>query len=273
MSWWAIEIEPSPADRDLVGQLLATLTGQAVLEAPGGSLVGYHDDEQAAGRVAADVRSRFGAIPVTIRPVEPVDWTERWKDGLGIRQVGGLEVGPSWLLEPGPGRVVIDPEMAFGTGEHGSTRGALTLLAEGLSPGATVLDLGSGSGILAIAAVKLGARRAIGIEIDPDAVPLAEANARRNRVEASTRFLLGDAGALAPLAGPASIVVSNILRIANVALLGAIGCSLDPGGVAVFAGMEPDEADRFRPSLAVAGFRVEKELVDAGWWSVSARRA
>ena len=77
--------------------------------------------------------------------------------------------------------VSIDPESAFGSGEHGSTRGALALLERRIAAGDRVLDLGSGSGILAIAAVELGARSAIGIEVDADALPIAEANARKNR--------------------------------------------------------------------------------------------
>lgn len=271
MSWWAIEVGPGSADRDLVGHALATLTGHAVEERPGGTLVGYLADEGSGGRIAAGLRERFGEVAVLVRAVEVVDWTERWKEGLEIRRVGGLEIGPSWLLEPGPGRVVIDPEMAFGTGEHGSTRGALILLARHLTPGVSVLDLGCGSGILAIAAVKLGARHAIGIEIDAEAIPVAEANLRRNQAAGAVRILAGDAAPLAPLAGPAGLVVSNILRHANVALLEPIRRSLEPGGVAVFAGMEVEEAALFRAPLAGAGFEVVDETIDTGWWSVAAR--
>jgi ribosomal protein L11 methyltransferase len=271
MTWWAIEVEAASDRRDLVGQRLAALTGQAVVERPEGVLVGYQSDRDAADRVAADLHQGFEGLAVIVRSVEPVDWTERWKDGLAVREVGRLAIGPSWLLEPGPGRVVVDPEMAFGTGEHGSTRGALTLLARHLPPDAAVLDLGSGSGILTIAAIKLGARHAIGIEVDPDAVPVAEANAGRNGVGARVRFLLGDAGILAPVAGPVGLVVSNILRNANVALLDPIGRALGAGGVAIFAGMEADEAPLFRPRLEEAGFEPIDELVDAGWWSVAAR--
>jgi ribosomal protein L11 methyltransferase len=168
--------------------------------------------------------------------------------------------------------VVLDPETAFGSGEHGSTRAALTLLERLIRPGDRVLDLGSGSGILSIAALKLGAARAIGVESDPEANEVALRNARRNEVDARVEFLDGDAGDLAPLAGPADLVLSNILRTVNTALLPAVLGSLRRGGIAIFAGMEVAEAPLFRPPLAASGLIPEDETVDAGWWAVAARR-
>jgi ribosomal protein L11 methyltransferase len=203
-----------------------------------------------------------------------VDWTTRWREGLGARRFGRLTVVPSWLDQPagdGP-TVVLDPETAFGSGEHGSTRAALVLLERHLRAGDRVLDLGSGSGILAIAAAKLGAARAVGIENDAEANPVAWRNARRNAVEDAVEFLDGDAGDLAPLLGPADLLLSNILRSVNTALLPAIVSSLRPGGLAIFSGMERAEAPIFRPVLAAAGLSARDEVEDAGWWAVAAAR-
>jgi ribosomal protein L11 methyltransferase len=169
--------------------------------------------------------------------------------------------------------IVLDPEMAFGSGEHGSTRTALTLIDRHVAPGDRVLDLGSGSGILAIAAVKLGAVRAIGLETDPEANEVAERNASRNGVEAAVRFLDGDAAVLAPLMAPAELICSNILRSVNTALLPAIRNSLTPAGLAIFAGMEQLEAGEFRSALADAHFTIVDEASDAGWWGTAARLA
>jgi ribosomal protein L11 methyltransferase len=166
---------------------------------------------------------------------------------------------------------VLDPETAFGSGEHGSTRAALTLLEQLVVPDQLVLDLGSGSGILAIAAVKLGAGRAIGIEVDPEANQVARRNISRNSVQGRVELLDGDAGMLAPLAGPANLILSNILRTANTALLPAIAAALMKDGLAIFSGMEQAEAPEFRRALQDAGFVVVQETVDAGWWAVAAR--
>jgi ribosomal protein L11 methyltransferase len=193
---------------------------------------------------------------------------------LGARSFGRLTVTPSWAPPPtGVGPVVVlDPETAFGSGEHGSTRVALELLERSVRPGDYVLDLGSGSGILAIAAVKLGASRAVGIEQDVDANLVAARNAERNDVAGTVAFLHGDAADLAPLLGPADLVLSNILRLVNTALLPEIGSALRRGGVAIFSGMEVAEAALFVPPLEAAGFTVEDELTDTGWWGVAVRR-
>ena len=273
MSWWLIEVGMAGADPEEVAQALARVTGQAV-EERAGSVLGYAADEPAAGAAAGSIATQFGpAVVVATSPVDPADWTVRWRDGLAVRRVGRLRLGPSWLLDPAPDAVVIDPETAFGSGEHGSTRGALLLLDQWLDRGASVLDLGSGSGILAIAAAKLGARSALGIEVDDEAAPIADRNAERNQVADRVRFVTGDAAVLGPLAGPVDLVVSNILRNVNEMLLGPIAGSLRDGGVAIFAGMETAEAGLFRPPLEAAGFTEVGQVVDEGWWSVAARRS
>jgi len=274
MTWWAVDLTVGEADRDAAVAWLVARTGHAVEERADGIIVGFVPAAAAAGEMARDVSATFGTrVGVALREMEPVDWTVRWRDGIGVRRVGRLALVPSWLPVPeGTPHVLIDPEMAFGSGEHGSTRAALALLDRALRPGDFVLDLGSGSGILAIAAVRLGARGALGIEVDPEAIPVAERNAERNRVAGRVRFLEGDAMDLAPLAGPADLVVSNILRGPNSQLLPAIRAALRPGGQAIFSGMETPEADLFRPVLTAGGFLAGDEVVDEGWWAIAATR-
>ena len=275
MSWWAIDVRPDPSRREWVGAWLVARTGQAVEERDDGTLVTFAEDERAADALVAALAAE-GEAPVatTRRALEPVDWTTRWRDGLGPRHFGRLTVVPTWIELPrgdGPA-VVLDPESAFGSGEHGSTRAALTLLERHLRPGDRVLDLGSGSGILAIAAAKLGAASAVGIENDAEANPVAWRNAERNGVTAVVDFLEGDAGDLAPLLGPADLLLSNILRLVNAELLPAIVAALRPGGLAIFSGMEELEAALFRPVLETAGLTVRDEVADTGWWAVVAAR-
>ncbi|HEU4682507.1 MAG TPA: 50S ribosomal protein L11 methyltransferase [Gemmatimonadales bacterium] len=277
MSWWAIDVRTTAERRDVMSAWLVAQTGQAVEERDDGTLITFAPDEASAEALVAQLgREVDPAADARRRPLEQVDWSTRWRDGLRARHFGRLTVRPSWLPQassPGPNSVILDPETAFGSGEHGSTRVALALLEQFIEPGDQVIDLGSGSGILAIAAVKLGASRAIGIESDPDANEVAARNAARNGVSGLVELLEGDAGILAPLAGPADLLLSNILRTVNTRLLPAIIDALRPGALAIFSGMEDVEAPLFRHQLASAGFKIVRETADEGWWGVAAEHS
>jgi ribosomal protein L11 methyltransferase len=275
MSWWAIDVRAPSAQRELTGAWLVAHTGQAVEERDDGTLVAFAPDEAAAVALVEDLWRELDEVEAQRYRLEVTDWSTRWREGLSARRVGRLTIVPSWLpeaSEPDPLTIVLDPETAFGSGEHGSTRAALALLGRLLRSGDDVLDLGSGSGILTIAAVKLGAASAIGIEIDAEANDVAHRNAQRNGVSTRVEFLEGDASALAPLLGPVDLVVSNILRSTNTLLLPAIRRALRPGGVVIFSGMEQSEAEEFRRSLGDSGFAAFQEILDAGWWGVAAVR-
>jgi ribosomal protein L11 methyltransferase len=272
MSWWAIDVRTAPEHRDGVGAWLAARTGHAVEERDDGVLVGFAADEGEAERLLSELAERTTPAAGERRVIEPVDWSVRWRDGLRPRRIGRLTVAPSWSLpaESAEPLVVLDPETAFGSGEHGSTRAALLLLDQNLQPGDRVLDLGSGSGILAIAAAKLGASRVTGIELDAGAIEVATRNAERNGVADRISFLEGDATVLAPLAAPAELICSNILPTTNTILLPIIARALVPRGRAVFAGMEAAEAPAFLAALEAAGFAAADQTSDAGWWGVAA---
>jgi len=276
MTWWAIDVHAPADQRELLGAWLVTRTGQAVEERDDGTLVAFAPDQDAAEALIRELE-RTGDAPVETQshPVEAADWSTGWREGLGSRQLGSLTIVPSWLPEasdPDPLTIVLDPETAFGSGEHGSTRAALTLLGRFLRPGDRVLDLGSGSGILTIAAIKLGASRAMGIEIDSEANEVAQRNSVRNGVAGSIEFLEGDAAVLAPLVAPVDLVLSNILRTVNTALMPVIAAALAPGGIAIFSGMEQPEAQEFRAALSKAGFNPVQDTLDSGWWGVAAEQ-
>jgi|CXWL01.1.fsa_nt_gi ribosomal protein L11 methyltransferase len=273
-TWWRISVECRPDDTDAVAAALIAATGQGVEEPSPGVLLTVETSEDAAAHLVRELSARFPELAGRVTPLEPVDWAVKWRDGIVTRRFGRLVVTASWLpVAPAGNEVVVslDPESAFGSGEHGSTRAAMTLLERHLVPGDRVLDFGSGSGILTIAAAKLGAVSAIGIEVDDESHPIAEANADKNGVTDRVTFLVGDAGDLGILAGPAEVVCSNILRTVNTLLLPAIQRSLVPGGLAIFAGMEDMEEELFRPVLAREGWTVIDDVHDAGWWGVAAR--
>lgn len=275
MSWYAIEVQPNPQQRDAVAAWLVSRTGQAVEERADGTLVSFALDLPGAESLERELNRVHGSVPTLRRELPEVDWSTAWRAGLGVRRVGRFAVVPTWIEHPAaPDELVIrlDPEMAFGSGEHGSTRGALQLLQRWMRPSDRVLDLGSGSGILSIAAAKLGASRVAGIEMDGEAIPVSIDNARKNGVASLVRFVEGDAAVVTPLLQPAELIVSNILRLVNQSLLPEIHDALIAGGRAIFSGMESSESELFRGPLTAAGFVVVDEVIDENWWSVAALR-
>ncbi|MEP7327449.1 MAG: 50S ribosomal protein L11 methyltransferase [Gemmatimonadota bacterium] len=269
--WWALDIIVPQRQRTALAAWLVSHTGMAVEEKDDGTIVSFAAGDPSRGSLSSAIDARFPNASITPHSISPTDWSTSWRRGLGPRGFGRLTVVPSWIpYAPADNEavVVLDPETAFGSGEHGSTRAALTLLERHLRSGDRMLDLGSGSGILAIAAARLGAASAVGIEVDAEALPIALQNAERNQVGEVTRFLEGDAADLAPLLGPVDMVCSNILRTVNQTLLPAISHSLRPGGKAIFAGMETPEAPLFCPLLEAASFAPVDEVIDGDWWAV-----
>ena len=132
MSWWAIDVRPTPARRERLGAWLVARTGQAVEERDDGTLVTFAPDERAADALIAELgRETEAPAETSRRRLEPVDWSTRWRDGLGARRFGRLTVAPSWDRRRHRSTVRWScsiPRRAFGSGEHGSTRAALTLL-------------------------------------------------------------------------------------------------------------------------------------------------
>lgn len=206
--------------------------------------------------------------------VPAVDWTEAWKGSLDAHQVGTLVVTPPWLADQydAATTIVIDPGMAFGTGEHGTTRGVMRLLGGVLQPGDTVADLGAGSAVLAIAAAKLGASRVFAIELDEEAISNAEENIARNGVSEQVHLFLGDAGALLPLVAPVRVVVANIISSVLEVLLPGIADGLTPDGEAILSGILYEERAHMLTVLERGGWQVTAEDAEDVWWSVAIRR-
>jgi ribosomal protein L11 methyltransferase len=168
--------------------------------------------------------------------------------------------------------IVIEPGLAFGTGDHASTRGAVLLMQRALRPGMAVADLGAGSAVLAIAAAKLGAARVWAIEVDPEAQENAVDNVARNDVVDIVHLFEGDAAVLLPLVAPVDLVVVNILSSVIVALLPAIAASLSPGGWVVLAGILDSEHQVVLDALYRDDWQLRATHVEEDWWSALAQR-
>jgi ribosomal protein L11 methyltransferase len=214
-----------------------------------------------------------GDLGGAVAEVADEDWGEGWKKDFRPLDVGRVRVRPSWIDEPPPAgavEVVIDPGMAFGTGSHPTTSLCLAALSDHLEdrPGAAVLDVGTGSGLLAIAARKLGAGRVAGNDEDPVAVEVARENAARNGVALE---LTGDP--LPAIPGTFDVVVANILSNVLVALAPDLAAKLAPGGVLLLSGiLLPQEDEVRRAHLAEGLAPVPGGDRRDGEWSLLALR-
>ena len=182
------------------------------------------------------------------------DWSRSWRVGLEPRRIGAVWVRPSWTSSQGQPEIVIDPGQAFGTGEHATTQLCLELLQEELIPGDRVLDVGSGSGILALGALRAGARWTCGFDLDPVASPEALRNARVNRLAAA--FFTGPLDALAPAAA-FDVVTINMISSRLLPLIEPCA-SRSQRGLVVSGYLEP-ESERIQRSVAATGFALTEE--------------
>jgi len=203
----------------------------------------------------------------TFRTVAEADWAEAWKERLTVMHIGQRTVvRPSWLdYTPSPGEVAIqlDPGMAFGTGLHPTTQMCLVALEKRLRPGAAVLDLGTGSGILAIAAAKLGAGHVLAVDNDSVAVSTARDNVMANGVQGIVSVVRGS---LEEASGGYDLVVINILaRVIIDMVQGGLATRLRPGGTLVAAGIIADQEAAVVTSLEKEAVALVERLQREDW--------
>jgi ribosomal protein L11 methyltransferase len=270
--WVAVRVRPA-GDRDAVAAALFE-AGSLGVQEDGAALLTHFPpgtDVEAVRRVVLEADA---AAAVETSPVPNVDWSEAWKERVSAHELAGLTVTPPWLADRyEPARtIVIDPGMAFGTGEHATTRGVVRLMQGVIAPGQTVADLGAGSAVLAIAAAKLGAARVAAVEMDEEAIANAEENVERNGVSERVTVVHGDAAVILPLLAPVDVVLANIISSVLVSLLPAIGEALAPGGRAILSGVLQEERDALLAVLDATGWRVLAEDGEDIWWSASIAR-
>jgi ribosomal protein L11 methyltransferase len=240
------------------------------------------DDQAAPAAVEATERAlwhlqAFGLRPVgelRVRAVDETDWTEGWKAGYAPQRIGRVLVVPSWLdAAASEGDVVLrlDPGMAFGTGLHPTTRGCLQLL-QGLGPmPPQVLDVGSGSGILGIAALALGAGHVDALDTDPVAVETTLDNARRNGVAGRLMARVGSVEAHCD--DPYPLVLANLVATVLVELATRLATHAVPGGTLLASGIIAERGDEVATALLTAGFVLDDLLDDGEWVSLRMHRA
>ncbi len=261
-------IEVRAADAELAGRLAAEAhaagaTGLEERDCDGAvTLILYAPSALAEAVRGAVARAAPEAAVAPATPVPDTPWSEAWKAGLTATPISPrLLIRPSFVsAAPLPGRaeLVVDPGQAFGTGAHASTRLALEwidALAPALKRGARVLDVGTGTGILSLAAAKLAAVDVFAFDTDPLATAAARANARANGLGERLRLFVGGLEAIRAVAF--DLVVANLLSTEALPLLAAIAARVRAGGHALFSGLLEAECASFGAALHAAGLRAE----------------
>ncbi|MQC18220.1 MAG: 50S ribosomal protein L11 methyltransferase [Chloroflexi bacterium] len=233
-------------------------------------------------RVRAAIASLSLSAPLhalSIGEAEQVDWAEEWKQFYRIQHIGRLVIRPSWEeYEPAEGEVVValDPGAAFGTGEHETTRLCLAAIERYLQPGDCVLDVGSGSGILAVAASMLGAGEVHALDIDADTVRVARENAARNDASDAIDFAAGSVGPDWPWpdrpAAGYDLVLANISSLVIGRITGDLAQAARAGGLVVASGFILRDADEVRGFLPSAGLTEVDYLAEGNWGCLVAER-
>lgn len=214
----------------------------------------------------------FGLRPVgslRVRAVDDADWADAWREHYVAQRIGRVLIVPSWATEePGDNEVAItlDPGMAFGTGLHPTTRGCLQLLQEVSPMPASVLDVGCGSGILALAALRLGAERAVGIDTDPLAVESARANAERNGLDDRLEVRQGTLATTAEERYP--LVLANLVAAVLVDMAESLAAHLTADGTVLASGIIEHRGDEVIAAMDAAGLHV-RDRRDGEWVSLA----
>lgn len=205
------------------------------------------------------------------RLVQEEDWAEAWKAHFHPIRIGKrLFIRPQWVekVEAQKDDIVIslDPGMAFGTGTHPTTQLCMEALEELVQPGYRVLDLGCGSGILSIVAVKLGAQHVLGLDIDPLAIKVTQENAIQNHVEDKIVAQVGSLENVITSARRFDLVVANIIAKVIIAMCeNHLGDTVRPGGKAIFSGIIDQQREEVEAALRKTGLEPTKTRQQGDW--------
>ena len=242
----------------------------------------YLEAEDAAGMARLKGLLEKRGLAMTVRPLAQTDWSESWKDNYPPQEVGEkLVVLPYWLSDTDTGGrlpVILDPGLTFGTGAHPSTQMVMEAMEERVTPGSRCLDLGSGSGILSITALRLGAASAVGVDIDPKAEDIARENAAYNgfgapEFTALTGNVTADGALMERLSRQRyDTVLVNIVADVIIGLAPVLPRFLGENSTLICSGILDTRLNEVVAALEKAGLTVTTTRAKEDWRCVSAKR-
>lgn len=275
MKWAQVTITTSQEASDAVANYLfeRNATGIEIRDDPSSNspsvtLISYFPTDDLIGEQVQDLRGFLANLAqvgidtqpatVTLKSIDEDNWSEQWRSAFPPQKIGKrLVIAPTWDdIVPEPSEILIrlDPGMAFGTGQHATTQLALELLEAAIKTGDVVADIGTGSGILAIAAAKLRAKRVDAVDLDATTIPIAKSNIRLNEVESVIRLHQGDGlNVLDRQQYP--LIVANILTKALLPMIPQCPKFLEPAGRLILSGILVQEASQIETQLQTHGFR------------------
>ena len=293
MKWAQVTITTSQEASDAVANYLFEhdATGLEIRDtpssnAPSVTLISYFPTDDLVGERVQDLREFLAGLiqvgidtqpaKVSLRCIEEDNWSEQWRSAFPPQKIGKrLVIAPTWDdIVPKPSEVLIrlDPGMAFGTGQHATTQLALELLEVSIKDSDVVADIGTGSGIVAIAAAKLGAKRVDAVDLDATAIPIAQSNIQLNKVESVIHLYHGDGlnvlerqmtstssektGERNLPVAKYPLIVANILTKVILPMIPRCPKFLKPAGRLILSGILAPEAAQVEARLEANGFRV-----------------
>jgi ribosomal protein L11 methyltransferase len=284
LDWLEISVVAAAADEEAVSDVIREHAGGVAIEENSSdrrflSLKAYLPRDARLPARSRALRRALSHVetsqPMTTRrgrTVHEEDWANAWKRHFHVQRVGRLVIRPRWRrcrAQPGEAVITLDPGMAFGTGQHPTTRMCLLALQERVTAGWRILDLGAGSGILAIAAALLGAAEVVALDTDPLAVDIARANIAANGVEDKVSVAEGSLGAAWPFDGSRQrqfdCVVANISSATIIELAGELVGALKAGGLGIVGGISEERVGACRLALEVAGAHVTSTMSEGDW--------
>lgn len=272
-----VEVSAEAEDEDTVARIAAEIASPGVEVRPTAAGVRYrvYFPDGAPLPIARRFRELWrnytGRVPV-LAPFteEERDWAERGRTGFTGTEVGPFWIGPPWVEPPGGQLAVrVNPGRAFGTGLHPTTRLALRLLVPRVSAAARVLDVGTGSGVLALAALALGAMDVTALDVDAHALENARENARLNAFAGRLKLVAGSVSCVTPGLHAFDPVLANLEHPLLLPLLPQLVSALAPEGALVVSGILDAQRAAFEAAARDEGLHLHSDADEEGWWAAA----